>query len=741
MTTSLTLPTSASTFRHALEQVTDKTFARQHPLMFRRTHHTLISAAGFLLLAASLAHSQTSEPAFSAQAEDLFTKGLESYKSGKYSRARDNFEKVLEFPLSHRSSAAQLMLARTAFRMGKYEASLNISKRLQRKFADSRYLFDAHLVAGHSYYVMKRYYEAATQYGRILAMPAPLSLQARAAQHLAAIVGNNLISREAFERIRQDVGPLRIDDAVLFGEFRWYRRLRWDEQSAAALARYRRDKPEGIFANFEEQQPAGSLVEKVGPPEPLDLGQWPKGVNLISEDKRPGLPSLGILLPMTARLEMGHELTLGEDILAGIQLANDEAGKPFDLVVADTGLEYGDLPITESESNKLLRTVLAARHLIDQEDVLAIIGPVFSSPSVAAAVVAEAAGVPMIAPLAQQGGLDTLGSNIFQLNVIPEVQGQVLAEYATLVFGLETLAVIAPLSDYGLAFKQEFAEVATANGGNVASVNWYYPGTTDFQGIFEEIREAGFSLRPPAPPDLLAETDSLTMGELDILFLGELGLDGSPLPEVDDEEEPVEPDSSEMFIEEIDAIIIVIEDFGDAETIVPQLYFHRLETQIIGNDLWNNPDALRRLPRRQRDEFKGVLLVARRPPSDPASRRFVDAFRVQFGSDPVFAANGFDATRLVIGGWEEGMRTRSELRDWLGSVQNFEGASGLLSFPAGRRSNNELVLLKIDQRSRIREVMAEDLPDLSVVQEDLPEADLPEEELLKEEAGEVEDGE
>ncbi len=705
--------------------------------MFRRTHHTLISA-GFLLLAANLALSQSPQRAFSPKAEELFTKGLESYKSGKYSRARGTFEKVLEFPLSHRSSAAQLMLARTMFRMGEYEVSLNISKRLQRKFSGSRYLYDAHLVAGHSYYLMKRYYEAATQYGRILAMPAPLSLQARAAQHLAAIVGNNLISKEAFERIRQDVGASRIDDALLFGEVRWYRRLGWKEQSEAALARYRRDQPDGIFANFEEREPAGpSSAEKAGPPERLDLGQWPKGVNLISEDKRPGLPSLGILLPTTARLEMGHERTLGEDIYAGIQLANDEAGKPFDLVVADTGLEYGDLPITESESNKLLRTVLAARHLIEQEDVLAIIGPVFSSPSVVAAVVAEAAGVPMIAPLAQQGGLDTLGSNIFQLNVIPEVQGQVLAEYATLVFGLETLAVIAPLSDYGLAFEQEFDEVATANGGNVVSVNWYYPGTRDFQGIFEEIRKVGFSLRPPAPPDSLPEPDSLTIGELDTLLpLGELNLDESPQLAEEEEEEVVEPDSSEMFIEEIDATIIVVEDFGDAETIVPQLYFHRLETQIMGNDLWNNPDALRRLPRGQRDEFKGVLMVARRPPSDPTNRRFVDAFRVQFGSEPIFAANGFDAARLVIGGWEEGMHTRSELRDWLSSVQRFEGASGLVSFPAGRRSNNELVLLKIDQRSRIREVVAEDLPDLSVVQEDLPQADLPEEQLNEEEAGE-----
>ncbi len=707
------------------------------------TRYNSFLLSGVLLLVAKLALSQTPDPEFSPKAEELFKKGLGNYKAGKYPRARNDFEKLLEFPLSHRSSAAQLMLARTLFRMGDFEASLSVSKRLQRKFAGSRYIFDAHLVGGHSYYLMKRYHEAATEYGRILALPAHLDLQAKAAQHLAAIVKNSHITPGAFDLIRQDVGAERIDDAVLYGEYRWYHRLGWKEQVVVALERYRREMPDGIFSNHEEQaHEQTNIVETWSVLDPSTFGQRSKSVNVISDDKRPGLPRLGILLPMTEPLNTNQGLTLGEDLLAGIQLANDEAGKPFDLVVADTGLEYGDLPIAESESSKLMRTVLAARHLIEREDVIAIIGPVFSSTSVAAAVVAEAAGVPMIAPLAQQSGLDTLGNNIFQINVIPEVQGQALAEFATLVFGLETLALIAPLSDYGLAFEQAFVKVATANGGEVVSVNWYFPReTSDFREIFEEIRQVGFSLRLPVPPDSLVEADSASIGALDTLLLRELGLDLSLLQVDEEEKEPVEIDSSEMFVEEIDGTIIVIEDFEDAETIVPQLYFHRMETQILGNDIWNNPDAIRRLRKLERDQFKGVLLVARQAHSNPVGRRFVDAFRLQFGSDPVFAANGFDAANLVISGWQEGMRSRLELRDWLAVVQSFEGASGLLSFPEGRRSNAEVVLLKIDRRSKIREVEFEDLPDLSENQKDLPQADLPQEELPKDEGGESAIGE
>ena len=102
-----------------------------------------------------------------------------------------------------------------------------------------------------------------------------------------------------------------------------------------------------------------------------------------------------------------------------------------------------------------------------EQDVKAIIGPLFSSSCVAAAVVAEAAGVPMIAPLSQQSGLDSIGQYIFQLNTIPETQGHLLAEHATLVLGHQTLVLVSPLSDYGWNFVREFSRIAKDNGGQV----------------------------------------------------------------------------------------------------------------------------------------------------------------------------------------------------------------------------------------------------------------------------------
>ena len=73
-------------------------------------------------------------------------------------------------------------------------------------------------------------------------------------------------------------------------------------------------------------------------------------------------------------------------------------------------------------------------------------------------------------------------------------------------------------------------------------------------------------------------------------------------------------------------------------------------------------------------------------------------------------------------------------------MRDFDGASGRISFDPGRRTNSGLTLLKIDRRGRVRPLTSEDLPDLSLEEEDLPRAelDLPELEFPPEEAGEGE---
>ena len=692
------------------------------------SRHGAVPSAALLILSLAIPLvAQSHGPVYSEGAEKQFSRGLAGYQREEYQEAREHFQKLLEFPLNQRTSAAQLMFSKSLFHLGQYGSALQAARSLQRRFPASRYLPDARLVAGDCYFTLRRYYEAATQYGRILATPASLALQASASERLAGIVKNRLISAKALESIRLSMGASRLREALIFGEARWYSRLGWEEQSRAAIQTYVDSVPKGIFAPLVERGALGAR-----PPQPVPApaaSEWPPPATeepaaRPDRDERPGL---GLLLPLS-----GPYRSYGRDLLDGARLANLELGEPFALLAEDTGFDYGDLlPIAESPGNELLRTVQAARRLIEEAEVTALIGPVFSSATVVAAVAAEAAGVPMIAPLAQLSGLDSLGENIFQMNVIAEIQGRALAEHATLVLGLHNLVVLAPLTDYGWRFQREFTGVAHANGGDVVHVDWYVPGETkDFKRIFEEVRKVGFGLMPPPPADTLAAVDSLAWLGEDLGWQTDLSEPGrAPPPELVAKEE-APPDSSEIFIDAIHGIAVVVESFDDAQTIAPQLRFHRLDAQILGNDLWYEPAAIRQMLSGERSHVQGAVFVARQHENAPLARRFTDAFRREFGRDPGYAAHGYDAARMVLEAWRQGSRSRTAVREWLAALQGFDGASGGISFAEGGRTNGQVMLLKIAARGRVRPLSAADLPDLGPRggpggEDDLPAAELP----------------
>ena len=682
----------------------------------------LFSAVALFALAAVVSVSSPTpgqplpQPAYSPEAERKFADGLAAYIKGNYPEALSSLEEVSVMPPHQRSSAAFLLLSRTLVRLDRFEEALEAASRIETDFPGSRYTADARLVVGDCHFRLNRYREAAAEYAGLLAAPGPLSLQASAAERLAGIVINRMISAGEREQVRRQVGAERFRDAMLFGEARWYYRLGWKERSRAALTDYLRSVENGVFTALARRTLSGGASGTETESEWATDGlPAQSGVRAGLESAGPGgRPVIGVPMPLT-----GSRSYAGEELLAGIHMANDRMGKPFEVKVVDTGggrlvgAHGSAASIPQGDGASLLRTVSAVRTLARDPDVVAIIGPVFSPACVAASVVADAAGLPLIAPLAQQSGLDTLGRNIFQLNVVPEIQGGALAEYATLVLGLETLAVLAPLTEYGWNFHRAFAGQAESNGGKIVHSDWYVPEeTTDFKNQFEALREAGFRLMPsPDPVDSLAVLDSLSLAVLDTTGVGEMTF--YELLEAGNEiaEEPDPPDSTEIFIDTIDGIAVVVESFDDARTIAAQLRFYRLEGRVLGNDIWYRPEELGQMSLIERKYIEGGALVSGRHGA-ASTRAFTDEFRTRFRRDPGLAAHGFDAAGMLIKGWEEGHQTRAALREWLSEVRGYQGAAGRVSFADGRRVNTELSLLTIDSRG-VRAYGDRDFPGLS----------------------------
>ena len=182
--------------------------------------------------------AQSIEGTYSPEADRLFAQGLQAYRVEEYEEARIAFTRLLEMATHQHSSAGQLMLGKSHFRLGNYEDALAAARGLPRTHVDSRYVPDARLLTGDAYFQLKRYYEAAAEYGRLLATPAPLETQARAAERLAAIDKNSFISEKAMESIRLAVGAKRMREALFYGRARWFRRLGWDIEAALAEQAY-----------------------------------------------------------------------------------------------------------------------------------------------------------------------------------------------------------------------------------------------------------------------------------------------------------------------------------------------------------------------------------------------------------------------------------------------------------------------------------------------------------------------
>lgn len=79
-------------------------------------------------------------------AETLFNQGLDAFQDGNYEQAHRRFQRVLDYPVNQRSTAALLMAGRALYRMEAYEEATDVLRTLIERYPESRYRSDAQQV-------------------------------------------------------------------------------------------------------------------------------------------------------------------------------------------------------------------------------------------------------------------------------------------------------------------------------------------------------------------------------------------------------------------------------------------------------------------------------------------------------------------------------------------------------------------------------------------------------------------
>lgn len=349
----------------------------------------------------------------------------------------------------------------------------------------------------------------------------------------------------------------------------------------------------------------------------------------------------------------GRMAPFGTEALNGIRLALDRARDaggpgPIGLVVKDTGgLEKASL-----------RTELA--DVIGEYRPLAVIGPLLSRHLQTAAALGEETETPFLTPASTVADVRRLGTYLFTTALTYPQQARHLADYAFGRLGYKRFVVLHPETAYGQELSRWFIQELRQRGAEVIAVESYADNATDFGPQIKRLKEEDLKHYGKATPSENAK------GVTKIQY--EPGFDAVFLP----------GSSTQIAL------------------LAPQLRFHDIKVPLLGSNTWNSPDLLR-LADRSIDGSVFVDALFQDSP-DPAVRDFTERYRRKYQSNPTaFAAQAYDAARLVVEAVKKGAASGKAVREQLLKSQDLPALGGPAAFGAGGALDRRVFLIQVRQ--------------------------------------------
>lgn len=181
----------------------------------------------------------------------------------------------------------------------------------------------------------------------------------------------------------------------------------------------------------------------------------------------------------------GSEATFGQSTHKGIELAIEE-------INAAGGVKGKKLELrTYDDAGKQAEAATAVTRLITDDKVVAVLGEVASSLSLAGGDVAQKYGVPMVTPSSTNPRVTEIGDMIFRVCFIDPFQGYVMARFARENLKMDSVAILFDQGQaYSTGLKTDFAKHFTTMGGKIVTEQAYTGGDSDFGAQLTAIRDA-----------------------------------------------------------------------------------------------------------------------------------------------------------------------------------------------------------------------------------------------------------
>jgi branched-chain amino acid transport system substrate-binding protein len=181
----------------------------------------------------------------------------------------------------------------------------------------------------------------------------------------------------------------------------------------------------------------------------------------------------------------GNDATFGLSTKAGVEVALDE-------LTAKKEGKIGGLRVrvvVEDDRGMAEEAATVVQKLINQDRVLAVLGEVASSRSLAAGPICQQAGVPMISPSSTNPEVTKKGDFIFRMCFLDDFQGWVMAKFVAEDLKLKKVAVLKDVkNDYSVGLANYFTQAFQSMGGTVVLETSYSAGDADFRAALTSIK-------------------------------------------------------------------------------------------------------------------------------------------------------------------------------------------------------------------------------------------------------------
>ena len=315
----------------------------------------------------------------------------------------------------------------------------------------------------------------------------------------------------------------------------------------------------------------------------------------------------------------GSEATFGQSAHNGIMMAVDE-------INAAGGVNGRRLKVmTEDDQSQPDQAANAVTKLISQNSVVAVLGEVASSSSIAAAPICQSNKVPMITPASTNADVTKKGDYIFRMCYTDDYQGQSIARYLVQQLGTKSAAVLIDVkSDYSTGLARFFEEEFTKLGGRITGRQSYAKGDSDFR----------------------AQLTALRGGNPQVLFIP-------------------------GYYTDIGQIAIQARDLG-------------MNMPLVGGDGWESPKLVEIGGKALEGAFYSNHYHADDPA--PAVRDFVQKYQQRYNARPdAIAALGYDAARVLADAIRRAGRVDGpSIRDAIAATKDFQGVTGTITLGPDR---------------------------------------------------------